>query len=205
MGIKRKYCVNDNLFNAIDNEVSAYILGLICADGYLIRNGFGIDLNFKDVELLEKIRLAIHFSGNIREGTHDMRKIGVTSNKIYTALINFGLTKTKSKDLGKLSVYIPEKLQNHFVRGYFDGDGCLSYEKVCTKGYDYRRNRISIRGTLAFLDYMESMCPVEFSHAFSVTWIYYISRKVKVREFCDWIYKDATIFLNRKHERYTLM
>lgn len=51
----RKYQVNDNFFNSIDNQDKAWLLGLLYADGCVYDDGvIKIDLTVSDRELLEK-------------------------------------------------------------------------------------------------------------------------------------------------------
>lgn len=47
---------------------------------------------------------------------------------MYTDLLKLGLYPNKS--LTVKFPDIPQKFINHFVRGYFDGDGCIYFEKA---------------------------------------------------------------------------
>lgn len=202
---KRKYNVDDNFFDVIDTEAKAYILGLLCADGYLMKNGnstgVGIDLNYKDTYLLEMIKREMRFEGNINPTNHGMRRIKITSSALYSRLESIGFSLRKSYDLSDLKVHIPERLYNHFFRGYFDGDGSFSFEKSTLQGgrYTYYRNRVYIRGTKAFLKYIQTMCPISFSEKYSKTQVLYLSDRDLVLRFRNWMYKDAVIYLLRKY------
>jgi len=199
-----RFSVNESFFDEINTEEKAYILGFICADGYLIKNGFGIDVNYIDEQILHRIYNAMQYNGNIRTATHGMKRLCITSKKLYNNLVKYGITRRKSYDLSSLNIEIPKDLQNHFVRGYFDGDGSLTHEKVGGK-YHYTRNRIYIRGTKEFLEYIDGMVDTIFSWYYNKTYVIYISRKERVKQFMKWLYNNATIYLERKHARYELM
>ena len=98
---------------------------------------------------------------------------------------------------------LPAPLISHFIRGYFDGDGCVSY---------YRRNQFvtpqcSLVGTKDMLSKIiyntnsDNVIEEEFT-----TNIYYsikYNKKGSI-DFLNQIYKDATIYLDRKYKRYQL-
>ena len=53
---KRIYGVNDEIFDNIDNQDKAYVLGLLYADGCNYENGrVKIDLVEEDIDVLEKL------------------------------------------------------------------------------------------------------------------------------------------------------
>lgn len=103
----------------------AYIFGLWCADG-CIYNGkiFDITLHKKDKYLLKKVAEELDYKGNLydyvdRQASH----INFSCITIYNDLIALGGKETKSLDLPFPE--IPEEYLADFVRGYFDGDGCI--------------------------------------------------------------------------------
>jgi len=63
----------------------------------------------------------------------------IGSYYIYDSLVELGLTPKKSKNMKFPD--IPEKYLGSFVRGYFDGDVCVSLEKAKGSG-DFKRLRI---------------------------------------------------------------
>lgn len=48
-----KYSINESYFEKVDSEDTAYFLGLMYSDGYIVNNYFGISLLKKDKEILE--------------------------------------------------------------------------------------------------------------------------------------------------------
>jgi hypothetical protein len=205
MSRERMYNVDDSFFDIIDTEAKAYILGLICADGYLMKNGnstgVAIDLNYKDMCILEMIKKEMGFEGNINDTSQGMRRIKITSPKLYNRLVEMGLSLTKTYTLPSLKVHIPDRLQNHLFRGHFDGDGSFTFEKNTTNHGRYvsYRNRVTIRGTAAFLKYLKDFCPIPFNERFDKTHIIYLTDRKKVLAFREWLYQNATIYLPRKY------
>ena len=70
-------------------------------------------------------------------------------------LRKFGLGNNKAKNVEELP-NISEELIRHFIRGYFDGDGCI-YESTSTtksnnKKYYYKVFAVEIIGNKKFLE-----------------------------------------------------
>ena len=69
--MNRKYNVNDNYFDVIDNQNKAYILGFLYADGCNYKNGyFKIDLQEEDKNMLEVFKKELNFEGNATRLDH---------------------------------------------------------------------------------------------------------------------------------------
>lgn len=133
----RKYYVNENVFNIIETEEQAYWLGFLYADGYVMSSDNSkkicIALSEKDKGHLNKF---IQFMGsNYPIKTYKQTngyKIGsnycrvcIISEKIYDDLLRYGVLEHKTHNL-KYPDYLPNYLQWHFLRGYCDGDGCIT-------------------------------------------------------------------------------
>lgn len=146
--IKQRYKIlNENYFDVIDTEFKAYVLGLICADGYVgLYNDF--TLVFSDVymdgykmlqciqkELLSDIPIH-HRYGLDGHGHYELK----FSNKhIVQQLNNLNITYKKLETRTKIPP-MPNDLKRHFVRGLFDGDGsiCTYFEKDIKGEYKQR-------------------------------------------------------------------
>ncbi|HZX01029.1 MAG TPA: LAGLIDADG family homing endonuclease [Candidatus Paceibacterota bacterium] len=126
-----KYFVNSNFFRNW-NQRMAYTLGFIYADGNLLNDrlsrGKYVSVTNIDFWLVNSIKTwldaehkikRISPSGNNR--TKYILKIGDAD--IYESLINLGLYPNKSSTVRMPK--IPDKFLADFVRGYFDGDGCV--------------------------------------------------------------------------------
>ncbi len=121
----------------------AYVLGFFTADGDMFTNPRGAHyfaFTSTDYELIDKIKEFLnseHKIGSKKGETN--KKIGyrlqIGSKMMFNDLIELGLTPNKSKTIRLPK--IPKLYFNHFLRGYFDGDGCISF------GFYKRKNRNS--------------------------------------------------------------
>ena len=133
--------INVDFFKAWTEEM-AYVLGYFSADGGMFINSGGskyIQFVSTDYSLLEKVKKAMHSKHKIYlkakgyKKRKDVYLLEIGSKEIYKDLLKLGFIPKKERRL-KLP-QIPEQYLNHFIRGYFDGDGCISY------GFYKRKNR----------------------------------------------------------------
>lgn len=217
-----KYTVDHDIFQE-ESERAFYLAGFIAADGCIrisktnktrdyINHRLVIALSRDDKEHLLVIK-------NLLESTHPVHdylienskrnpewndvwesKLMITSKQIVEDLKKFNIGPRKSLSLKFPKWLEKHPLVNHFMRGYFDGDGSffinseLSYDRLCC----------STRGTKKFLrsfkrvlerncgfkggnvDTSERAAQLRFKGEFSL----------KVRDF---LYQGATIYLDRKY------
>ena len=128
VGSKRINKVNDFYFSSLNECANKYyILGLIFTDGNLpIKNKNSFIISNIDLELLEKIKLELNFSGKIttehnKKYNKYIYKLQITSPQIRKDLESFGLIPNKTMSLKFPN--IPEKYLKDFIRGLWDGDG----------------------------------------------------------------------------------
>ena len=123
---------DEYLFQRCSPEM-AYVLGFITADGSLSRNKRGayfLELTSTDREIIYKIRDV--FKSNLAVGEYQPKggnckkryRLQVGSKKIFHDLGGLGIKPRKSRVV-KLPNITSEHF-HHFVRGYFDGDGCVN-------------------------------------------------------------------------------
>ncbi len=121
----------------------AYVLGYFAADGSMFLNNRGghyIEFTSTDRILLEYVQKATGSSHKITERTEDARhmpnwkpayRIQIGSKEWFQDLTNIGFTQNKSNTLKFPEV--PNEYFAHFVRGYFDGDGCAYFKSHFAK------------------------------------------------------------------------
>ena len=127
--------LNHDFFKEWTPEM-AYILGFFTADGCMIRNNRGahfIEFHINDRCILVFIKSALRSNHKIalrRRGGNrqDGYRIQFGSKKMFTDLQGLGLTQRKSLSI-KLP-NIPSQFFGHYVRGYFDGDGCVYFARL---------------------------------------------------------------------------
>lgn len=131
--------VNHNFFSKWNSDM-AYVLGFFAADGCMIKNNRGahfIEFHITDKEILVAMRRVMKSNHKIAIRTRNPKhKIGyriqIGSIKMYKDLQSHGFTSRKSLRLRMPQV--PAKYFGDFVRGYFDGDGCVYFKKHTVKG-----------------------------------------------------------------------
>ena len=119
-----KYNINQDYFKTWSNNM-AYILGCWFADG-CIYNGrmFDITLHKKDKYILKKIAEELQFEGNLYDSVDKQSsRINFSCKVIYDDIVSLGGSERKSLTLEFPN--IPKEYLPDFIRGYFDGDGCV--------------------------------------------------------------------------------
>nr|DAI41729.1 MAG TPA: hypothetical protein [Caudoviricetes sp.] len=120
----RKYSINKDYFKIWSHNM-AYVLGLWFADGCIYRNThFDITLHKRDEYLLNLILKEFQYEGKI--GSYKGRealRLSFSCREIYNDIVSLGGTERKSLSVSFPN--IPKEFLNDFIRGYFDGDGCI--------------------------------------------------------------------------------
>lgn len=202
-----------NYFETIDTEHKAYWLGFIFADGYVTKNQtFEITLKSTDSYMLEILKCDIQSNVplmnktiNLKNHTYEAVRLGISRKQFGQHLMQKGVIPNKSAIVRIPFNDIPLNLMNHFIRGYFDGNGCVSI--VTAKNRNPTRNSVTISigsGSLEMIHDIQSVLDNEGIH-FTVIGksnVYHemrVFKNVEKERFFNYIYKDATIFLARKH------
>lgn len=210
---RQKYKINENFFDNPNQEKVAYILGLLYADGsnYRPSNCVKLDLQYRDKELLEKITeliqpdkpLGITKLSKSDNNLQDICLFRITNKKISERLEELGCGQAKTFTI-KFPEYINDENVKHFIRGYFDGDGYLS------KINPNSSPSIEIVAMKSILDWMCNKIKEQLNldpnvRQHQITKGLYGLRlwgKKKTIPFLNYIYQDATIYLERKYQRY---
>lgn len=136
MSISNRHTKINHNFFAIPNPINSYYAGLFAADGNIKKTTPYCTLNQKDINVLEKFKQHIEYTGKITKRTNSKKKINfcysvsITSQNITDDLYkNFNIIPQKS-----LILQPPHKLDNYqslcFIIGYIDGDGWISIVKT---------------------------------------------------------------------------
>lgn len=188
---RRRYWVNDNFFDE-QNECSMYWLGFIAADGCVkpYDNAITIQLSIKDTEHLQKLHKII--GGSFKE-YGNRACLNIVSKKLIYKLSEYGIGQAKS-----LTIQFPDKIKNlinHFIRGYFDGDGSVYLNKEVL-GY-------SILGTEHFLKGINNILPNPTTVRKRKDCKIFVTNMHghKAIENLKWIKQNGTVFLERKWEK----
>jgi len=207
-------------FDVIDTQDKAYWLGFIYADGnvYIFKKNnveinyvMGIEISIKDIDHLKKFNESI--SGNLDIKTRD-RKIegysnvyGMASIRVYSKEFVKNLQKQGVMENKSLKICFPsleKELIPHFIRGFYDGDGSISIDK---RSQQLRCNFTS--GSKEFLNDLKNIflgqgirCYVGSTYKNSNSYTLGITGRDSTINFTNFIYQDASLFLERKHNFY---
>lgn len=228
MGIKkdrswrrRKYKnFNEDYFDIINTEAKAYFLGLLFADGNVStnRNTIRIQLSEYDKHILSIFSSEIYGIENIRfinnkkysyrcANANNSFYLEINSKYMKNKLIKHGCVPNKSLKL-EFPNNINDTLLHHFIRGYFDGDGCLTYS---INKFNRRDYSLSFTTTYNFCN---SIKDILYNKLNTNTYIYPANVKNnitktlqtggnrKILKILNWLYDDSFIFLERKYNKY---
>lgn len=202
---------NENLFEIIDSEASAYFLGFIITDGNVFdfnsktQKAISITQSQSDIYILEKFKEVLNTNCTISKDKHGTAQLSVRSDKMAEDLAKYGVfpRKTLYTHLPK----IPDKYMNHLVRGIFDGDGCIT--KTCP--IKWERWGVTFCGSGQLMEdlslYLYEKLNLEHKpkvnqSKFSNLFDFRINRINDINTLYNWIYKDAEIFLVRKRDKF---
>lgn len=214
---QNKLKFDNTVFDSIDTEEKAYWLGFIYADGYVSSNNNKFELSLKadDINHLEKFNLFIKGSKDkvkinkvkCNETICLRCRINLSDEHFRKKLIELGCVPNKSLILQfpDINIFKSENLIKHFIRGYWDGDGCLSWTDK-----EHREPAISLLGTEHFLLNTQNNLPLK--HLYSLRLANYNTNNKVTKTFSisgknaylltKYLYEDSTIYLDRKYEKY---
>ncbi|MGL5711133.1 MAG: LAGLIDADG family homing endonuclease [Cetobacterium sp.] len=226
----KSYEYNEEIFEIIDTEEKAYWLGFLYADGTVTKrlikkenrkDKFSYQLELclaeKDKEHLIKFGNFIFENFNLEKNlkkrkiklnnkTHIAYRLTINCKKIVEDLIKLGCVPKKSLILEfPTNEQVPIKLQKHFIRGYFDGDGCIYFDNNLKK-----KNGLVVLGTEKFLKKYNTFLnennieTKKISSKKSKAFETRIYKQKDIKLFYNLIYKNSIIFLNRKKEKFLL-
>lgn len=197
-----------NAFKVIDSEESAYWLGFLYADGYVNERGIELTLKAEDLEHIKKFKAFMKSEHKITyKKESDAYRICITSQEIAQDLMDLGCVQCKSLILKfPTKEQVPKHLIHHFMRGYFDGDGCISANK------EKRYYNLSVLGTKDFLDEYENILMKELkkekrnkrTQNGQALGIQYGGRQ-QILKIYNFLYKDATVYLDRKIQKFAVL
>ena len=206
-----KIYMNSSIFEKIDTEEKAYWLGFLYADGSVYKNNkgyyrFELGLAEKDLIHIKKFKKFVNSKHDIKYRVKTKSFRLVFSDPQFTKnLIDLGCVPNKSLILKfPTEEQVPLELQKHFIRGYFDGDGCISYRKSGGSP------GISIMGTLEFLlklnEVFNNLAAIAKKDKRHLNNTYTLRFRVQPGiNFLYLIYNDSNIFLTRKYEKYNFL
>lgn len=208
----------------INNEQKAYFLGLMYADGSISINRrktstyirYQVQISLVDEQIImELLRIFPFFNlqifdfGKYKKSWSKQFALRKGSKQLFDDLCDHGLLQRKSGENSKFLKMpkLRKDLISHFIRGYFDGDGSINIStkrpnlrriEICSSSKDYLLQIKSI-----FINHNIN-CPIfrekhnNKSPLYVLEWV----NSKDVITLKNFFYKDATIFLQRKKEKF---
>ena len=204
--------MKEHFFQEINEEAKAYFLGLLISDGNVFKDNTGrqasisITLDLKDEYMLEKFKEVLQANTSVGHDGRGCGQIAVRSNIMAEDLAKYGVVPRKS-----YNTYLPlisKEMMPHLIRGIFDGDGSImAKSNPSNDGHNRFLHSISFCGTHQL---MEDISNYILENLGIKTAVYdYKDRSLSelkiqnidnIAKFGYWIYRNSTIFLNRKKD-----
>jgi hypothetical protein len=198
---------NSTFFDMIDTEEKAYWLGFFYADGYLDKNGslLKIDLSSRDALHLQRFADIFHREVRVHARSADKRngKVYTTATcaiscaYLWNALIAKGIKQgnTLSED-DSIFQHMSVELLHHFARGFFDGDGTV-YPDTEGLVFGFVGSFSFIGRLLGVLVTLAGLTASKIGRNGKL-WLIRWNGNILSNRFKDWLYHDATVWLERK-------
>ena len=193
-----------------------YFMGLIFADGYLIeRKKYGneyIGISLIDEQILKDVSETFNFKkpkkcGKTSAG-NAMYLLKTYDNELINEYKEYGLVPRKTLVL-KLMKTIPKEYMWDFIRGYFDGDGCIHYHKVKNRINSYR-GEFSLLGTKDILETISTfleLCGIKTSvkkYKDAKIYVLTLSSFDGLKKIYNGLYSnEKSLKLERKYKHFT--
>jgi hypothetical protein len=209
----RKSSFNINFFRSMTPEL-AYVLGWIASDGCVGKNKVTISLQVGDKAILESLKVLVEYTGEVKETSQDDTRtlktnhhavLTLYSKTLVEILATYGLGRRKSLTLEYPD--LPDDMQAHFVRGFFDGDGCINKMSGARTNY-----RISYCGPQPFLQSLRAVVNAQndlktgsITEQGQIASLAYNGRHSAIRVL-RWMYEPSRpeTRLERKYAKYLL-
>lgn len=220
MGLKKyPYYCDYHYFDEIDTEEKAYWLGFLTADGWISKNEktgagvVGIELQYGDINHLRKLNKSINGNYSItdrwrkcslsdKDKKNHFCSLRIFSKSMYEDLSRFGFNSDKSYNIEFPK--LPKYLMRHYIRGYFDGDGsfCLSNNSFhvgfVTASKDFADGIVSYLNSIG-IEIKNYQIVNEYNTTIYRPDMSSLQGKIQL---LDYMYKDCSIYLDRKYKKY---
>jgi intron-encoded putative endonuclease len=217
---KNRYTLNEDYFENIDSPEKSYWLGMIASDGCITETNY-IVLALNDTDVLEKFKEDIEYTGEIYLTVHrwdgyernPTYRINFSSKKMCNDLRNAGIHEKKSLTFNDIPEILPKEYIRDFIRGYFDGDGCIRTGKTIShwrnKRYEYITWAANIIATSKMCIKLKEIldkelnynCPIHTSKTLGMEYTCIYGQQT-LKKFYEYMYKDATRYMLRKYNKW---
>ncbi len=202
------------------NETTAYFLGLWLADGCISINKYKrkgrvfaykrVFITNTDQQIMLDVGNRIRISPNLKESKKSnelpVMNLCLNSDELFDWLYSFvgSIDKTHHMKWFEFGTHM-----NHFVRGFFDGDG-----SIFIKNYSNRHGRLAVNLSSSFTASSSCYLYLTDLRNYLTNLLGLSQRKVVIGAskstskllygqydtmlLCDWMYNNASLFMHRK-------
>lgn len=208
--------IDHHFFDIIDTEEKAYFLGFMFADGYICAEDthkYQIELALQenDSYILEAFKKATDCTYKIsrkeaitRSGfVSKIKRLTMYSKTLWHALNSKGCTTKKSQtEKFPAEDVIPRSLMHHFIRGYFDGDGSIFFNDKHVAGWNFQCSYDFGQGLQEELLTYSELKSFSFCKGHGDIYEIRTGGIPQCLRLQKYLYKDATIYLTRKYDKF---
>lgn len=200
--------INHHAFDELTPEV-LYWIGMLFTDGHIEQKkeaSIDLTLHNNDIDHLYKFKEFLGSSRDIKQSNGDCSRLRVNSKPLRDRLVELGFTHNKSTSIAPHELL---KDSRDFWRGCIDGDGGIYMNKVKKETKTYFTPHVFLCGTLEtifeFAIFCNKYAGVKDKYPSKAPGnnFYRISYYGKdARKIATYLYKDSTVYLQRKYDTY---
>lgn len=227
--MKQNYTLNEHYFDTINNNEKAYWLGFLFADGAINNNTIIFGQNEDRVNSVIAFKNSISLNKDINTKQPKLGKkfyfCQFTSKHMVDKLKQYGCVQNKSLTIKFSTSIVPIEYINSFIRGYFDGDGCIweGKRKIMSVKDKERKSgkreriiynvKFTITGNYEFINSLQDYLCKQLG--FRKTKLNFSKAKIKkhictmeysgrqqIQAFYNYIYNNATIYEEVKRKKF---
>ena len=214
----RYYTINNSFFENIDNEYKAYWFGFLLADGSIQQHRIILGLSVKDKKHIQLFQQ--HIKSNHPIKYRKTKNKGKIIGKV--AIVDIGCLKL-IEQLKQLAWYefkkgispiafekVPIELRRHMIRGFFDGDGCITKNRTSTHmGFERKIKFCGSEDTMKWIIsylYNNQICKtinkkISYNKRKTLCTVDWSGDPLSQR-FYNLIYLNSLVYLKRKKIRF---
>lgn len=206
-----KYFFDKSFFEVIDCELKAYILGFLYADGNVCKNVFQIALHKQDEEFLILLKESLNSSHPI-VNDRGYKRFRIGNVELSKKLALLGVVERKTFSISFPDDFLLKKdLWRHFIRGYFDGDGCITFHSMKNGKLKWK---FQLTSNFDFLNSIMNIFCQELGFNLTKlrkeprvkTDVFYYEHcstsSEKIIKIYNFLYRDSSFFLSRKKNKF---
>jgi hypothetical protein len=212
---KAIYHVDRTFFDDIDNERKAYWYGFLAADGSVCTShkkySLNLELKYSDQKHIQLFKSHIQSDHpilirtiNLNGKRHKSARVSIGNKHLAETLISLGIIPGRYKTF-QFPDHLATSLYPHFIRGYYDGDGSLTFNRrgnSISPMFSITANRRFLASVQSILMTHCNLSKTKFTTKEMTEVVGLVYGGPQIIRILNYLYQTATVFLARKHKRY---